>query len=105
MNAMPVFHCFMLVKTGLFRTNWSELTNIMIRCICYTKVCERTPMSDLRTHMGISSIEDTIRYNPIHWFGLLQQMDEDKWPEKLLHLVVTLKVTQRKDSLTTFSFC
>ena len=45
-------------------------------------------MSDLRTHMGISSIEDTIRYNPIHWFRLLQQMDEDKWPEKLLHFHV-----------------
>ena len=37
-------------------------------------------MSDLRTHMDISSIEDVIRYNHLHWFGHLQRMDEKKWP-------------------------
>ena len=68
--------------------DWSELTNTMIRWIISAKVCERIPMSDLGNHMGISSIEDTILLNPIHWFGPLQQMDEDRWPGKFLHFHV-----------------
>ena len=36
-------------------------------------------MSDLRTRMGISSIEDVIRYNRLCCFGGLQRMDEEKW--------------------------
>ena len=37
--------------------------NAMIRWICSTKLCERIPMSDLRTRMGILSIEDVLSYN------------------------------------------
>ena len=35
--------------------------------------------------MGISSIEDVIRYNCPRWFGHLQRMDEEKWPSKILN--------------------
>ena len=35
--------------------------------------------------MGISSIEDVIRYNRPRWFGHLQRMDEGKWPRKILN--------------------
>ena len=35
-------------------------------------------MSDLRTRMGISSIEDVIRHKRLRWFGHLQFMDEEK---------------------------
>ena len=42
-------------------------------------------MSDLRTRMGISSIENVIRYNHPRWFGRLQRMDEEKWPRKILN--------------------
>ena len=50
----------------------------MVRWICSAKLCEKIPVSDLRTRMGISSIEDVIRYNFLHWFGHLQHMDEEK---------------------------
>ena len=45
-------------------------------------------MSDLRTRMGISSIEDVIRYNCLCWFGHLQHMDEEKWPKMFLNFEV-----------------
>ena len=82
---MPVFvvSCCMLVK--LIRND-----NTMVRWICCSsaKSCEKIPMPDLRTHMGISSIEDVIRYNHLHWFGHLQHMDEEKWTRKILNLKV-----------------
>ena len=45
-------------------------------------------MSDLRTRMGISSIEDVIRYKRLRWFGHLQFMDEEKWPRKIINFEV-----------------
>ena len=41
-------------------------------------------MSDLRTRMGISSIEYVIRYNCLRWFGHVQRTDEEKCPKKIL---------------------
>ena len=35
--------------------------------------------------MGISSIEDVIRYNRLRWFGHLQRMDKEKGPRKILN--------------------
>ena len=32
--------------------------------------------------MGISSIEDVVKYNRLRWFGHLQLIDEEKWPMK-----------------------
>ena len=63
--------------------------NAMIRWICSAKLCEKIPMSDLRTHVGISSIKDVIRYNCLRWFGHLQCMGEEKWPRKILKFEVT----------------
>ena len=45
-------------------------------------------MSDLRTRMGISNVEDTIRYNRLRWFGHLQRMDEEKWSRKILNFEI-----------------
>ena len=45
-------------------------------------------MSDLRTRMSISSIEDVVRYNRLRWFGHLQRMDEEKWPKKIINFEV-----------------
>ena len=61
-------------------------------------------MSDLGIRMGISSIEDLIRYNRLRWFGHLLCMDEEKWPRKILNFKENgsyPRVTQRKDGLTT----
>ena len=45
-------------------------------------------MSDLRTCMGISSIEDVIRYNRLCWFGHLKCIDGEKWSRKILNFEV-----------------
>ena len=45
-------------------------------------------MSDLRTCMSISSIEDVISYNRLCWFGLLINMDEEKQSRKILNFEV-----------------
>ena len=52
--------------------------NAMVRWVCSATLCEKIPMSDLRTRMGISSIEDVMRYKRLRWFGHLQFMDEEK---------------------------
>ena len=62
--------------------------NAMVRWICSANFFEKIPMSDLRTYMDISSIEDVIRYNHLCWFGHLQHMDEEKWPRKILNFKV-----------------
>ena len=41
----------------------ARINNAVVRRICSVKLCEKIPMSNLRTSMGISSIEDAIRYN------------------------------------------
>ena len=53
-------------------------------------------MPDLRTRMGVSSVEDVIRYNHLHWFGHLQRMDEEKWPRKILNFEVNGSYLQGK---------
>ena len=45
-------------------------------------------MSDLRTRVGIPSIEDVIRYNRLRWFGHIKRMDKEKWPRKILNFKV-----------------
>ena len=60
----------------------------MVRWIYSAELCEKIPMSDLRTRMGFSSIENVIKYNCLEWFGHLQRMDEEKWPRKVLDFEV-----------------
>ena len=56
--------------------------NAMVRWICSAKLCQKIPMPDLRTCMGITSIEDVIRYKRLRWFGQLQCMDEKNGQER-----------------------
>ena len=56
--------------------------NAMVRWICSAKLYAKIPMSDLRTRMGISIIEDVIKYNHLCWYGHLQRMDEKNGPER-----------------------
>ena len=44
--------------------------------------------------MGISSIEDVIRYNLLHWFGHLQCIVGEKWPRKILNFEVNCSYPQ-----------
>ena len=93
MDTMPVLivsGC-MLVKLGSLKVDdihqLVRNDNAMLRWICSTKLCKKITISDLRTRMSVSSIED-IRYNRFHWFGHLKRMDEEKWPRKLLNFKV-----------------
>ena len=54
----------------------------------FCQIMWKMPMSDLRTRMGISSIEDVIRYNRLCCFGDLQRMDEEKWPRNIWNFKV-----------------
>ena len=62
-------------------------------------------MSNPRTRVGISSIEDIIRCHRLRWFGHLQRMDKKKKsPRKITNFEVngsSLGAAQRKYSLTT----
>ena len=88
---VPVVSGCMLVKLGSLKVDdihrLVRNDNAMLGWICSTKLCKKIPISDLRTRMSVSSIED-IRYNRFHWFGHLQRMDEEKWPRKFLNFEV-----------------
>ena len=45
-------------------------------------------MSELRARIGLSSIEDTLRYNRLRWYGHLERMDITKWPKNILNIDV-----------------
>ena len=59
--------------------------NPMLRWVCSGNICDWITMSAPRTWMSISSIEDTIHYNHLCWFGYLQQMERGNWSRKILH--------------------
>ena len=79
----------------------------MVRWICSAKLCEKIPMSDLRTCMGTSNIEDVVRYNLLCWFGHLQCMEEEKWPRKILNFEENGSYPQgrpRKNAIAIINF-
>jgi len=58
----------------------------MIRWICSSKLADKVSVSDLRTRLGISSVEGDMRWGRLRWFGHLQRMDDNVWPKKILGL-------------------
>ena len=91
MHTMPVFvvPCCEIYPNKQYDIHWLvRNNNAMVRWICSAKLCEKIHFSELRTRMGISNIEDVIRYNCLHWFGHLQRMDEEKSPWKILNFEV-----------------
>ena len=58
--------------------------NMMIRWICSAKLADKIPMLNLRTRLGLHSIDDTLRYNRLRWYGHLKRMKIDNWSNKIM---------------------
>ena len=63
---------------GLRRTD-----HAMIRWICSSKIVDRDPLDELRSRLGLASIDNVLRWNRLRWFGHLQRMNVDSWPRKI----------------------
>ena len=63
------------------RLNRNDL--MMIRWICSTRLAERISSDELRSRVGLCSIEDVLRRGRLRWFGHLQRMDPEIWPRKV----------------------
>ena len=61
----------------------------MIRWICSTKLTDKAPSDELRSQLGLCSIENKLRPGCLHWFSHLQFMDPDTWPRKVDKTIAT----------------
>ena len=46
-------------------------------------------MLNLRSRLGLHSIDDTLRYNRLRWYGHHKRMDNDRWSKKIMDYNVT----------------
>ena len=53
-----------------------------IRWICYTKLTDKIPSDEVRSRLGLCSIENVLRRGLLPCYGHLQRMDPDTWPRK-----------------------
>ena len=56
---------------------------MMIRWICSTKLRDKVPSEELRSRLGLSSIENALRCGCLRWYGHVQRMDPDTWSRKV----------------------
>ena len=68
--------------------------NAMVRWICSVKLSDRKSMKELRNMVGISEVEDVVRYNRLRWFGHTQRMEEENWPRKIIEFDIGGKLQQ-----------
>ena len=62
---------------------------MMIRWICSTKLTEKIPSDELKSQLGLCSIENVLRRGRLRWYGHLQRKDPDTWPRKVDKKIVT----------------
>ena len=62
---------------------------MMIRWICSTKLRVKVPSEELRSRLGLESIENVLRCGRLRWYGHVQRMDPDTWPRKVDKTIVT----------------
>ena len=53
------------------------------------KLREKVPSEELRSLLGLDSIENALRCGHLHWYGDVQRMDPDTWPRKVDKTIVT----------------
>ena len=63
--------------------------DIMIRWIFSTKLAYKISSDDLRSRLGLCSIENVLRHGNLCWYGHLQCMDPDTWPRNVDNTIVT----------------
>ena len=62
---------------------------VMIRWICSAKLRDKVPSEELRSRLGLGSIENNLRCGRLSWYGHVQRMDPDTWPRKVDKAIVT----------------
>ena len=60
-----------------------------IRWICSAKLRDKVPSEELRSGLGLGSIENALRCGRLRWYGHVQCMDPDTWPRKVDKTIVT----------------
>ena len=67
----------------------SRLNDMMVRWICSVKLRDKVPSEELRSQLGLGSIENALRCEILRWYGHVQRMDPDTWPSKVDKTIVT----------------
>ena len=62
---------------------------MMIRWICSAKLRDKVPSEELRSRLGLCSIENVLRYGRLRWYGHVQRMDPGTYPRKVENIIVT----------------
>ena len=62
---------------------------MMIRWICSAKLRDKVPSEELRSRLGLGSIENALRCGRLRWYGHVQRMDPDTWPREVDKTIVT----------------
>ena len=62
---------------------------MMIRWICSAKLRDKVPSEELRSRLGLGSIENALRCGHLNWYGHVQRTDSDAWPRKVDKTTVT----------------
>ena len=55
--------------------------------LCEAK--DKVPSEELRSRLGLGSIENALRCGHLRWYGHVQRMDPDIWPRKVEKTIVT----------------
>ena len=61
---------------------------MMIRWICSAKLRDKVPSEELRSRLGLGSIENPLRCGRLRWYDHVQRMDSDTWPRKVDKTIV-----------------
>ena len=62
---------------------------MMIRWICSAKLRDIVPSEELRSQLGLGSIENVLICGRLCWYGHVQRMNPDIWPRKVDKTIVT----------------
>ena len=74
------------IQEDVSRLNRNDM---MIRWICSAKLRDKVPSEELRSRLGLGSIENALRCGRLRWYGHVQRMDPDTWPRKVDKTIVT----------------
>ena len=61
---------------------------IIIRWICFAKLKDKVRTEELKSRLGLGSIENALRCGRLHWYGHVQRMDPDTCPRKVDKTIV-----------------
>ena len=62
---------------------------MMIRWICSAKLRDKVPSEELRSRLGLCSIENVLRCGHLRWYGHVQRMDPETYPRKVENIIAT----------------